>query len=93
MIEDCEYENCQLFQDKSKQLRRRRSLDRYEDEELTDALQNLENAEVSDLSSHHVNGDWTNTPCAKRLFCDAMLKRGTDALMFMEKKMSGLLRM
>lgn len=78
------------------QVRRRRSLNRYDDEELSDALQNLENAEVSELSTgsnHAAVGDWTNTPCAKRLFCDAMLKRGSDAHVFMEKKMSGLLRM
>lgn len=68
--------------------RRRRSLSNVE---LDDALQNLENAEVAEVS--HIAGDWTNTPCAKRIFCDAMIKRGSDSYMFMEKKMSGLLRM
>ena len=59
--------------------------------ELEDALQNLENAEVAEAA--HVPGDWSNTPCAKRIFCDAMLKRGSDAQVLMEKKMAGLLRM
>ncbi|XP_032456563.1 uncharacterized protein LOC100122676 [Nasonia vitripennis] len=72
--------------------RRRRGLPES-DSELNDALQNLENAEIADVAGGHVAGDWTNTPCAKRLFCDAMLKRGSDAYMFMEKKMAGLLRM
>ena len=67
--------------------RRRRSLE--SDQELEDALQNLENAEVAEVG--HIDADWTNTPCAKRLFCDAMIQRGPDSFMFMEKKMSALL--
>ncbi|XP_076621258.1 uncharacterized protein LOC143341847 [Colletes latitarsis] len=67
--------------------RRRRSVD--EDRELEEALQNLENAEVAEVA--HVDGDWSNTPCAKRLFCDAMVQRGSDAVVLMEKKMAALL--
>lgn len=67
--------------------RRRRSVD--SDEELEDILQNLENAEIADVA--HMDGDWTNTPCAKRIFCDAMIHRGTDAVILMEKKMIALL--
>lgn len=59
------------------------------DQELQDTFQNLENAEVAEAG--HVEGDWTNTPCAKRIFCDAMILRGPDAVMFMEKKMASLL--
>ena len=67
--------------------RRRRSVE--SDQELDDALQNLENAEVAEVA--HIDGDWTNTPCAKRIFCDAMIQRGADAVILMEKKMAALL--
>ncbi|XP_012284957.1 uncharacterized protein LOC105702169 [Orussus abietinus] len=67
--------------------RSRRSVDG--DLELEDAFQNLENAEVAEVG--HVNGDWTNTPCAKRIFCDTMIQRGPDDAIFMEKKMASLL--
>lgn len=67
--------------------RRRRSLD--SDQELMDAFQNLENAAVSEVN--HIAGDWTNTPCAKKMFCDAMLENGPDASIFMEKRMDSLL--
>ncbi|XP_033333740.2 uncharacterized protein LOC117224737 [Megalopta genalis] len=67
--------------------RRRRSVDI--DQELEDALQNLENAEVAEVG--HIDGDWTNTPCAKRIFCDAMIQRDSDAVIMMEKKMAALL--
>ncbi|XP_066588936.1 uncharacterized protein [Prorops nasuta] len=67
--------------------RRRRSTD--SDQELEDAFQNLENAEVTDIA--HIDGDWTNTPCAKRIFCDTMIQRGPEASIFMEKKMAALL--
>ncbi|XP_011695625.1 PREDICTED: uncharacterized protein LOC105454603 [Wasmannia auropunctata] len=69
--------------------RRKRSVE--SDQELLDALQNLENAEVAEVA--HIRGDWTNTPCAKRIFCDTMIQRGADASLLMEKKMAGLLRL
>lgn len=59
------------------------------DQELQDAFQNLENAEIADAG--HVETDWSNTPCAKRIFCDTMILRGPDAVIFMEKKMASLL--
>lgn len=69
--------------------RRKRSVE--SDQELLDALQNLENAEVAEIA--HIQGDWTNTPCAKRIFCDTMIQRGSDASVLMEKKMTALLRL
>lgn len=70
---------------------RRRKRSAEGDQELEDALQNLENAEVAEVA--HVQGDWTNTPCAKRIFCDTMIQRGPDAVVLMEKKMAALLRL
>ena len=67
--------------------RNRRST--YGDRELDDALQNLENAAISEAA--HIAGDWNNTPCAKRIFCDAMIQKGQDASILMEKKMESLL--
>jgi len=76
-------------QKKTTNRRRKRSVE--SDQELLDALQNLENTEVAEIA--HIQGDWTNTPCAKRIFCDTMIKRGSDASMLMEKKMAALLRL
>lgn len=61
------------------------------DEELTDAMQHLENPELAEVL--HIFGDWKDTPCAKRMFCDAMLEKGSDAAVLMEKKMAQLLGM
>ncbi|XP_014488098.1 PREDICTED: uncharacterized protein LOC106751647 [Dinoponera quadriceps] len=77
----------EVAQDGTDNRRRKRSVD----QELEDALQNLENAEVAEVA--HVQGDWTNTPCAKRIFCDTMIERGPDAAVLMEKKMEALLRL
>lgn len=69
--------------------RNRRSLE--SDRELEDALQNLENAEVIEVA--HIDGDWSNTPCAKRIFCDVMIQRSTDTSISMEKNMDSLLHL
>ena len=46
-------------------------------------------ATMATLDKHR--GDWSNTPCAKKIFCDVMVKQPADALMFMEKKMATFL--
>ncbi|XP_029159978.1 uncharacterized protein LOC114931982 [Nylanderia fulva] len=79
------------FLNKDEGERRRKRNVQESDQELLDVLQNLENAEVAEVA--HIQGDWTNTPCAKRIFCDALLQRGSDASMLMEKKMTALLRL
>ncbi|XP_043284782.1 uncharacterized protein [Venturia canescens] len=71
--------------------RRRNRRNTDSDRELEDAFQNLQNAEV--FTAAHIDGDWTNTPCAKRLFCDTLIQRGSDAVIFMEKRMNNLLRL
>ncbi|XP_014598477.1 PREDICTED: uncharacterized protein LOC106783965 [Polistes canadensis] len=73
--------------DKRENRRRKRSTE--SDQELDDILQNLENSEVAEIA--HIDGDWTNTPCAKRIFCDTMIQKDPDAAIFMEKKMAKLL--
>lgn len=80
-------ENAKAVEQLFDSARKRRSL--ASDEELNDIFQNLERGESTEVA--HVNGDWANTPCAKRVFCDAMVQRGSDAVIFMEKKMASLL--
>ena len=46
-------------------------------------------AAMATLDKHR--GDWSNTPCAKKIFCDVMVKQPADALMLMEKKMTTFL--
>ncbi|XP_020710559.2 uncharacterized protein LOC105690470 [Athalia rosae] len=79
----------EIERDKKSDIYKRSKRSLSTDQELQDTFQNLENAEVAEAG--HVEGDWTNTPCAKRIFCDAMILRGPDAVMFMEKKMASLL--
>lgn len=80
-----------IDEDFSKEDNGRRKRNVESDQELSDVLQNLENAEVAEIA--HIQGDWTNTPCAKRIFCDTMIQRGSDASVLMEKKMTALLRL
>ena len=47
-------------------------------------------ANIDELEAHHPS-DWSNTPCAKKIFCDAMVKQPIDAVLLMEKKMATFL--
>jgi hypothetical protein len=44
---------------------------------------------MATLEKHR--GDWSNTPCAKKIFCDVMVKQPADALVLIEKKMATFL--
>lgn len=46
-------------------------------------------AAMATLEKHR--GDWSNTPCAKKIFCDVMVKQPADALVLIEKKMATFL--
>ncbi|KAG4079260.1 hypothetical protein HA402_006983 [Bradysia odoriphaga] len=37
--------------------------------------------------------DWSNTPCAKKVFCEVMLQQSSDDMVLMEKKIDTLLSM
>jgi hypothetical protein len=58
---------------------------------LEDGEQHLESGQQEILASmsrfDDHRSDWSNTPCAKKIFCDVMVKQPPDALMLMEKKM------
>ncbi|XP_034941657.1 uncharacterized protein [Chelonus insularis] len=64
--------------------RHRRSLDHSDLSE--DTFQDLEYMKLPEFKN--VNGDWTHTSCAKKMFCNAMLERGLDSYSVMEKKMN-----
>ncbi|XP_046815794.1 uncharacterized protein LOC124422885 [Vespa crabro] len=88
IIEDAVERSKKISTEERNKTRRKRNTE-IDDQELDDILQNLENAEVAEIA--HINGDWTNTPCAKRIFCDTMIQKDPDASIFMEKKMAKLL--
>lgn len=84
--------------------RRRRSLNRNEDSDydrLGDALlqdvaiDSMEHAQRfgDNIRALIQNTDWTNTQCAKRVFCEVMLQQSTDDVTLMEKKMRKFLPM
>jgi hypothetical protein len=66
-----------------------------EDADHLNNIQSLESGEHEILASmsrsDDDNGDWSNTPCAKKIFCDVMVKQPPDALMLMEKRMATFL--
>ncbi|KAF7410513.1 hypothetical protein HZH68_004894 [Vespula germanica] len=88
IIEDAIERSKKISMEERNRTRRKRSTE-SDDQELDDILQNLENAEVAEIA--HIDGDWTNTPCAKRIFCDTMIQKDPEASIFMEKKMAKLL--
>lgn len=77
--------------------RQRRSLYGGADDSFGSVLQNIEkdlplnnNAGFEDSIR---NTDWTNTGCAKKVFCDVMTQQPHDEIILMEKKMDTLLKM
>lgn len=78
-------------EDELQKSRRRRRRMLNSDDEIEDELQSLDKLSQESGTMNHVPGDWSNTSCAKRIFCEAMIKRGSDAAAFMQKKMSSIL--
>lgn len=54
-------------------------------------LQNIENNSSMRLKQFIQNADWTNTGCAKKLFCEVMIQQSPDDIAIMEKKMLSIL--
>lgn len=69
------------------QARRTRSIG---EEEVDNVLQTLDDDDQVAVTLVH--GDWSYTPCAKKMFCEAMLQRGHDSSLVMEKKIESLFR-
>lgn len=54
-------------------------------------LQNIESNSSLRLKQFIQNTDWTNTGCAKKLFCEVMIQQSPDDIAIMEKKMLSIL--
>uniref|UniRef100_U5ELC6 Putative conserved secreted protein n=1 Tax=Corethrella appendiculata TaxID=1370023 RepID=U5ELC6_9DIPT len=79
--------------------RSRRSVDSAanENESLASILQDVEQDMPKStrvgFEQQIKNTDWKNTPCAKKAFCEVMIKQNSDDIVLMEKKMYTLLGM
>lgn len=63
------------------------------DFELQDIESNLPLTLRHEFEQQIQNTDWSNTPCAKKVFCEVMLRQGSDDVVLMEKKLDTLLAM
>ncbi|XP_039294296.1 uncharacterized protein LOC111047755 isoform X2 [Nilaparvata lugens] len=72
---------------KTLQRRRRRDVLQHVDQHVDDTESNLLRAGLGDASL------WSDTPCAKRTFCQVMLSQPGDDVFLMEKKMGAFLAM
>lgn len=74
------------------QQRQRRSVSEL-DFELQDIESRLPVTLRQDFEQQIQQTDWTDTPCAKKVFCEVMLRQGSDDVVLMEKKLDTLLAM
>lgn len=81
----------------TKRSRRRRApfnLEHENDEYLDNILRNGEANQEALLAKMATLGHpnaWSSTPCAKKIFCDVMVKQSHDSVLLMEKKMATFL--
>lgn len=68
--------------------RLRRSLEG--EQYLQELAADVERDDLQHLTSPNL---WSDTPCAKKLFCDVMVRQNADEIVVMEKKMDSLLSM
>lgn len=72
--------------------RRRRALDIDDSNDSDNKLNDSENTSASQRMKQLIrNTDWTNTGCAKRVFCEVMVQQSPDDIAIMEKKMLNIL--
>ncbi|KAK9876501.1 hypothetical protein WA026_013876 [Henosepilachna vigintioctopunctata] len=55
-----------------------------DDSNMQNLVSGIENSNLRQLSNPQY---WSDTPCAKRLFCEVMIKQDEDEVVLMEKKM------
>lgn len=60
---------------------------------LQDVEQDIPKSSKIGFEQRIKNTDWSNTPCAKKVFCEVMLEQNSDDVVVMEKKMYTLLGM
>lgn len=74
-------------------VRHTRSIAELQDFELQGIENGLPDALRQDFEKQIRNTDWSDTPCAKKVFCEVMLRQGSDDVVLMEKKLDTLLAM
>lgn len=68
--------------------RKRRSIELDGERETSEnRLQSVEDTSATKLKQLIQNTDWTNTGCAKRVFCEVIIQQSPDEIAIMEKKM------
>lgn len=74
-------------------LRRRRALDgdNFEAGDLGNQLTDTESSASQRMKQLIQNTDWSNTGCAKRVFCEVMVQQSPDEIAIMEKKMLNII--
>ncbi|KAL0266746.1 UNVERIFIED_CONTAM: hypothetical protein PYX00_009202 [Menopon gallinae] len=75
---------------KTRRRRRRRSTEEHLQNDLGQGGNNGD-ALLKEISSFGIASPWSNTECAKKIFCNIMVKQSPDAIVLMEKKMASLL--
>lgn len=106
-IEGLEKFNFNVNENSDEHKSRRRSLGPYEEKQKTkrrrrrSTEEHLQNnlgqggnngdALLKEISTFGIRSPWGNTECAKKIFCNIMVKQSPDAIVLMEKKMASLL--
>lgn len=68
--------------------RRRRSISKIQNSDiyLENVLQTLDSTNEQPQVDVYPSSVWSNTPCSKRIFCEAMLLQPEDSISLMDKK-------
>lgn len=74
-------------------VRRRRALDvdNFESNDSGNQLNDMENSASQRMKQLIQNTDWSNSGCAKRVFCEVMVQQSPDEIAIMEKKMLNII--
>lgn len=74
-------------------VRRRRALDadNFESNDNGNQLNDMESGATQRMKQLIQNTDWSNTGCAKRVFCEVMVQQSPDEIAIMEKKMLNII--
>lgn len=74
-------------------VRRRRALDsdNFESNDSGNQLNDMENSASLRMKQLIQNTDWSNSGCAKRVFCEVMVQQSPDEIAIMEKKMLNII--
>lgn len=71
--------------------RSKRAIDLDSLDAVENDLQDIDNYALMKIKQLIQNTDWTNTGCAKKVFCEVMIQQSPDDIAIMEKKMLNIL--